>query len=235
MISDKDDTAQVPFDGTPFYLSISGNIGVGKSTVCTRIGEAFDWPTYFEPVDDNPYLADYYRDMPRWAFHLQVFFLSKRFEIQKDIIEHGKSAVQDRTIYEDVEIFAPVLHRRGCMDTRDYENYREVFRNMISFLRPPDLILYLRCSPQTAIERIQNRARSCEEGIPRDFIEDLHEAYETWIERAPEICPVRIIDTETVNLRDDADAQRELLEYIAQRHREKAMAVASAGNDGGRR
>jgi deoxyadenosine/deoxycytidine kinase len=158
---------------TPFYLSISGNIGVGKSTVCKMVGEAFNWPTYYEPVDDNPYLADYYQDMPRWAFHLQVFFLSKRFEVQKEIIEFGCSAVQDRTIYEDVEIFATILHKRGCMDTRDYENYREVFHNMVSFLRPPDLILYLRSMPDTAMQRIQNRGRDCEDGIPRDFIVDL--------------------------------------------------------------
>jgi len=205
----------------PFYLSISGNIGVGKSTVCRLVGDAFDWPTYYEPVDDNPYLADYYQDMPRWAFHLQVYFLSKRFEVQKEIIEHGRSAVQDRTIYEDVEIFASTLHARDCMDRRDYENYREVFHNMVSFLRPPDLVLYLRASVETAMDRIRQRARDCETGIPRDFIADLHEAYEAWIERAPAICPVRIIDTETVNLRDDPAAQRELLDYVAAQHAAK--------------
>lgn len=212
----------------PFYLSISGNIGVGKSTVCAMMGEALGWPTYYEPVDDNPYLEDYYRDMPRWAFHLQIYFLSKRFEVQKDIIDHGWSAVQDRTIYEDVEIFAPVLHRRGAMDPRDYENYREVFQNMISFLRPPDLILYLRCSPDTALERIGQRGRAIEKTIPRDFIADLHEAYEDWLPRARGICPVREIDTETVNLRDDADAQRELLDLVRELHAAKARREGEA-------
>lgn len=205
----------------PFYLSISGNIGVGKSTVCSMMGDALGWPTYYEPVDNNPYLEDYYLDMPRWAFHLQIYFLSKRFEVQKDIIDHGLSAVQDRTIYEDVEIFAPVLHRMGAMNPRDYENYREVFHNMISFLRPPDLILYLKCEPDTAISRIGQRGRDIEKSIPRDFIVSLHEAYEAWIPRATEICPVRIIDTEQVNLRDDVAAQQELLALVRETHAAK--------------
>ncbi len=221
-------TARRESFSTPFYVSISGNIGVGKSTVCTNIGEEFGWLTYFEPVDDNPYLADYYKDMPRWAFHLQIFFLSKRFEVQKEIIEHDASAVQDRTIYEDVEIFARVLHELGCMDSRDYENYREVFRNMVSFLRPPDLILYLRARPDVALSRIAQRARECESTIQRDFIVSLHEAYEEWIERAPEICPVKIIDTEKVNLRDDADAQEELYALISKLHAEKHARVGAA-------
>ncbi len=213
----------------PFYLSISGNIGVGKSTVCEMVGKAFDWPTYYEPVAGNPYLADYYQDMPRWSFHLQIYFLSKRFEVQKDIIEHGCSAVQDRTIYEDVEIFAKVLHDRGAMDDRDYENYREVFHNMVSFLRPPDLVLYLRAGVDAAMSRINNRARDCESGIPRDFIQDLHDAYEEWIPRAGEICPVRVIDSETVNLRDDPAAQRELLDYIRGLHEGKRKQMAAGG------
>jgi len=225
------DSARRQSHATPFYVSISGNIGVGKSTVCTRIGEEFGWLTYFEPVDDNPYLADYYKDMPRWAFHLQIFFLSKRFEVQKEIIEHDASAVQDRTIYEDVEIFARVLHERGCMDTRDYENYREVFRNMVSFLRPPDLILYLRARPEVAMSRIAQRGRAIESEIQREFITDLHEAYEEWIGQAPEICPVKIIDTEKVNLRDDRDAQDELYDLIAGLHaakHERALSAAEA-------
>ena len=222
-------TVSANSDKTPFYLSISGNIGVGKSTVCAMMGDALGWPTYYEPVDNNPYLEDYYRDMPRWAFHLQIYFLSKRFEVQKDIIDHGFSAVQDRTIYEDVEIFAPVLHRMGAMDTRDYENYREVFHNMISFLRPPDLILYLRCEPETAIARIGQRGRDIEKSIPRDFIASLHEAYEDWIPRASEICPVRIIDTEQINLRDDEAAQAELLTLVRTTHEAKiAREVAKA-------
>ncbi|MBC8425518.1 deoxynucleoside kinase [bacterium] len=214
---------------TPFYLSISGNIGVGKSTVCAMVGEDLGWPTYYEPVDDNPYIADYYKDMRRWSFHLQIYFLSKRFEVQKEIIDLGCSAVQDRTIYEDVDIFAKVLNRRGAMDDRDYENYREVFHNMVSFLRPPDLVLYLRAGVDASMSRIAQRGRDCESDIPRDFIQDLHDAYEEWISRADEICPVRIIDTERVNLRDDPAAQRDLLAHIAELHEAKRRVRSMEG------
>lgn len=217
----KKQLAAGPDPDTPFYVSIAGNIGVGKSMITTMIGEVFGWRMFFEPVINNPYLDDYYRDMARWSFHLQVYFLSQRFEVQKTIIDRPGSAVQDRTIYEDVEIFAPTLHRRGCMDERDYQNYREIFRNMAAFLRPPDLIIYLACRPETALARIRQRARSCESDIPLDFLQDLHAAYEDWIERAPALCPVRTIDTETVNLRDDGEAQLELLRLVREFHQEK--------------
>ncbi len=206
---------------TPFFVSIAGNIGVGKSMITTMIGEVFGWQMFFEPVINNPYLDDYYKDMKRWSFHLQVYFLSQRFEVQKRILDKPTSAAQDRTIYEDVEIFAPVLHRRGCMDDRDYENYREVFRNMVSFLSPPDLIIYMRAKPETVMNRIKSRGRSCESDIPLDFLQDLHAAYEDWIERAPALCPVRTIETEVVNLRDDDQAQLELLKMIREFHLEK--------------
>ena len=211
--------------GTNFYVAIAGNIGVGKSMTTRLIGETFGWPMYFEPVINNPYLADYYQDMERWSFHLQVYFLSKRFEVQKEILDHPGSAVQDRTIYEDVEIFAPTLHRRRCMDDRDYENYREIFRNMVSFLRAPDLLIYLHCEPETAMARIQERGRTIESDIPLDFLKDLHVAYEDWLERAPALCPVEIIDTERINLRDDLQAQEDLLRLINRRHRQKHQRI----------
>lgn len=206
---------------TPFYVSVAGNIGVGKSMLTRLLGQSFGWPMFFEPVINNPYLDDYYQDMERWSFHLQVYFLSQRFEVQKKIQDHGGSAVQDRTIYEDVEIFAPTLHRRGAMDRRDYDNYREIFNNMTAFLQPPDLIIYLWSKPEVTLDRIQNRGRKCETNIPLDFLQDLHAAYEDWIERAPALCPVEIIDTEKVNLRDDAKAQENLLQLIADFHQEK--------------
>jgi deoxyadenosine/deoxycytidine kinase len=214
---------------TPFFVSIAGNIGVGKSMITTMIGEVFGWQMHFEPVINNPYLEDYYKDMKRWSFHLQVYFLSKRFEVQKIILDNPGSAVQDRTIYEDVEIFAPTLHRRGCMDDRDYENYREVFRNMVNFLQPPDLIIYMKCKPETAYSRITNRGRTCESDIPLDFLQDLNAAYEDWIERAPALCPVRTIDTEEINLRDNFEAQRELLAMINEFHNEKHDRIQGGG------
>jgi deoxyadenosine/deoxycytidine kinase len=173
-------------------------------------------------VINNPYLDDFYADMRRWSFHLQVYFLSQRFTVHKAILDDQGSAVQDRTIYEDVEIFAPTLHRRGCMDQRDYENYREVFASMTAFLRPPDLILYLWCRPETALARIRERGRSCEREIPLDYLADLHAAYEDWIERAPALCAVEHVNTEEMDLRSDLEAQARLLTLIADHHREKA-------------
>ncbi len=213
----------------PFYVAVAGNIGVGKSMVTELVGAHYGWRTYFEPVIDNPYLDDYYADMRRWAFALQIYFLSKRFEIQKQIIDHGGSAVQDRTIYEDVEIFAPTLHRMGCIDDRDYQSYREVFRNMVAFLRPPDLILYLRAEPQTTLARIRERGRACERSIQPSFIADLHAAYEAWIGRARAICPVETIDTERVNLRDDPAAQAQLFALIDRLHAAKRSRAAAGG------
>ncbi len=214
---------------TSFFVSVAGNIGVGKSMITTMIGEVMGWRMFFEPVINNPYLEDYYKDMQRWSFHLQVYFLSKRFEVQKEILDIPGSSVQDRTIYEDAEIFAPVLHRRGCMDDRDYENYREVFRNMVAFLQPPDLIIYLESNPETVMERINSRGRNCESGIPLDFLQDLDIAYKDWIERAPSICPVKIIDSEKVNLRDDFEAQKDLLALIQHYHSEKQDRINSKG------
>ena len=225
-----DTPARTP-PAAPFYLAIAGNIGVGKSMVTELIGRAYGWRTYFEPVIENPYLDDYYADMRRWAFQLQIYFLSKRFEVQKLILDEGGSAVQDRTIYEDVEIFAPTLHARGAIDDRDYASYREIFFNMVAFLRPPDLILYLRASPDVTLARIQRRGRPCEQGVPRDFIVALHEAYERWLGQATALCPVETIDTERINLRDDLVAQRELFALIDRHHaaRHARVAVAGAG------
>ena len=217
-----------PQPATPFYLAIAGNIGVGKSMVTELIGRTYGWRTFYEPVIENPYLDDYYADMPRWAFQLQIYFLSKRFEVQKAILDDHGSAVQDRTIYEDVEIFAPTLHRRGCIDARDYASYREIFYNMVAFLRPPDLILYLRATPGTTLERIRRRGRECEQGVPGDFIAALHEAYEDWLGRAATLCPVETIDTEAVNLRDDP-AAREALFALIDRHHAARDAAAGKG------
>ncbi len=206
----------------PFYVALAGNIGVGKSMLTRLVGETCGWRMHFEPVINNPYLDDFYADMRRWSFHLQVYFLSQRFTVQKDIMDHGGSAVQDRTIYEDVEIFAPTLHRRGCMDLRDYENYRDVFESMTAFLQRPDLILYLWSRPETTLERIRQRGRACESEIPLEYLQDLHAAYEDWAERAPALCAVERIDTEVLNLHSDPEAQAHLLSLIAEHHREKA-------------
>ncbi|MEO0856797.1 MAG: deoxynucleoside kinase, partial [Bacteroidota bacterium] len=141
------------------YVAIAGNIGAGKSSLTRVLSDYFKWEAFYERVDDNPYLSDFYADMNRWSFNLQVFFLSSRFEHQRSIEQVPHSVVQDRSIYEDVEIFARNLHDMGLMATRDYENYRALFHIMTSYLRPPDLLVYLRASVPTLVRQIQSRGR----------------------------------------------------------------------------
>lgn len=165
------------------YVAVAGNIGAGKSSLTEVLADAFGWEPYFESVDNNPYLADFYNDMHRWSFNLQVFFLSSRFQHQQEIENSESSVVQDRSIYEDVEIFARNLHQMDLMDDRDYENYRELFGIMTSFLRPPDLLVYLRASVPTLVQHIQSRGREFEADISLKYLERLNELYESWIDR----------------------------------------------------
>ncbi|MFH1010540.1 MAG: deoxynucleoside kinase [bacterium] len=178
-----------------YYVAIAGNIGVGKTTLTQALAEQLGWRSYFEPVINNPYLDDFYADMSRWAFHLQVYFLSKRFESQRAILLEDASCIQDRTIYEDVEIFAATLHKRGHLTERDWENYHDLFCAMTSFLRPPDLILYLRCDVSTLLSRIHLRGRESEKRIHAAYLEELNEAYEDWARRALTMTRFAVLDT----------------------------------------
>ncbi len=182
-------------DERRYYVAIAGNIGVGKTTLTEALARQLGWRSYFEPVIDNPYLDDFYADMSRWAFHLQVYFLSKRFESQRAILAEGASCIQDRTIYEDVEVFATTLHNRGHLVGRDWENYRDLFHAMVSFLKAPDLILYLRCDIPTLISRIRLRGRESEKGIAVSYLEELNDAYENWAARATAMTRFAILDT----------------------------------------
>ncbi len=165
------------------FISIAGNIGSGKSSLTKLLSKHFGWIPFYESVDDNPYLSDFYGDMKRWSFHLQVYFLSNRFINHKKIIEMPESVVQDRSIYEDVEIFARNLHEMGNMDKRDYENYRELFGIMVDYLKPPDLLIYLRANTDTLVRQIRLRGRSYEQSISRDYLELLNASYEDWVKR----------------------------------------------------
>jgi len=169
------------FGQRTYFVAIAGNIGVGKTTLARALASQLDWRCYLEPVIDNPYLDDFYQDMSRWAFHLQVFFLSKRFTSQREIELAGVSCVQDRTIYEDVGVFATTLHNRGHLIGRDWENYRDLFVAMTEYLRLPDLVIYLRCDVDTLLKRIQARGRPSEMTIRRDYLTELNEAYESWV------------------------------------------------------
>ena len=162
------------------HIAIAGNIGSGKTTLTTLIAKHYKYTAHFEEVDNNPYLSDFYKDMQRWSFNLQVFFLRSRFRQLIDIKKKSKKIVQDRTIYEDAYIFAPNLHAMGLMTTRDFENYSDLFGVMDEFITPPDLMIYLRASVPSLVTNIQKRGRDYEEAIRLDYLTRLNERYEAW-------------------------------------------------------
>jgi len=165
------------------HIAIAGNIGSGKTSLTELLAHHYGWQPHFEEVDDNPYLEDFYEDMTRWAFSLQIFFLKSRLGSVQQIRESGQDVIQDRTIYEDAYIFAPNLYDMGLMSRRDYETYLSLFELMSSFVQPPDLLIYLRASVPTLVEQIQRRGRSYENNIRLDYLKRLNERYEAWIER----------------------------------------------------
>lgn len=166
------------------FVSIAGNIGVGKTTLTRKLSERLNWKAYYERVIDNPYLSDFYGDMNRWSFHLQVYFLSNRFKSQKEITDWPDSCIQDRSIYEDVKIFAHTLYKQGFMSDRDFANYQELFSTMIQYLRKPDIILYLKSSIDRLLQQIKKRGRDYEKTIDPEYLLQLNLAYDEWIENA---------------------------------------------------
>lgn len=168
------------------HIAVSGNIGSGKTTLTSALAKHFKWVPQYEDADNNPYLNDFYEDMQRWSFNLQVFFLNSRFSQVIEIRKNKKTTVQDRTIYEDANIFAPNLHAMGLMTTRDFENYIALFNLMQSFIQPPDLLIYLRASVPTLVEQISKRGREYEKAIRLDYLQRLNERYEAWITRYEE-------------------------------------------------
>ncbi|MCK9327943.1 MAG: deoxynucleoside kinase [Bacteroidales bacterium] len=164
------------------HIAIAGNIGSGKTTLTRILSKHYGWESHFEDVDDNPYLNDFYSDMQRWSFNLQIYFLNSRFNQILEIRKKEKTVIQDRTIYEDAYIFAPNLHAMGLMSTRDFENYYTLFNLMASLVEPPDLIIYLRASVPTLVNQIQKRGRKYENSIRLDYLKRLNERYESWVE-----------------------------------------------------
>ncbi len=163
------------------HIAIAGNIGAGKTTLTQLLAKHYKWDLLQEAVDNNPYLFDFYKDMQRWSFNLQIFFLNSRFEQLLEIRRSGRNVIQDRTIYEDAHIFAPNLHAMGLMTTRDFENYTRLFQNMDSAITPPDLMIYLRASTENLVRQIAERGRDYETGISIDYLKRLNERYEAWI------------------------------------------------------
>ena len=163
------------------HIAIVGNIGAGKTTLTELLAKNYGWDPLFEVVDNNPYLEDFYSDMKRWSFNLQIYFLNTRYRQIIDIQKGGHNIIQDRTIYEDAYIFAENLHDMGLMTTRDYQNYQAIFDNITEFIKPPDLLIYLRASVPTLVNNIQRRGREYETGIRLDYLSKLNEKYQKWI------------------------------------------------------
>jgi deoxyadenosine/deoxycytidine kinase len=182
----------------PLFVAVAGNIGAGKSSLARLLGDQFKWKPYFESVDDNPYLSDFYGDMSRWSFHLQIYFLANRFKCHKEIVESSESVIQDRSIYEDAEIFARNLYDIGKMTERDYTNYVSLFHVMMEYLKPPDLMIYLRANVDTLVKQISKRGRDFEQGIQRSYLETLNTLYEDWIMRY-KLGPLLIIESDNLD------------------------------------
>ncbi len=163
------------------HIAVAGNIGSGKTTLTEMLAKHYNWEAHFEDVEENPYLDDFYAEMQRWSFNLQIYFLNSRFRQVVDIRKEDKKVIQDRTIYEDAYIFAPNLHAMGLMTSRDFDNYMSLFHLMESFLQPPDLMIYLRASIPTLVDQIQKRGRQYENNIRLDYLNRLNERYEAWI------------------------------------------------------
>ncbi|RAW03248.1 deoxynucleoside kinase [Pseudochryseolinea flava] len=165
----------------PKHIAICGNIGSGKTTLALKLGKHYGWEALIEAVDNNPYLRDFYEDMPRWAFHVQIFFLNSRFRQVNEIRASEKTTVQDRTIYEDAYIFAANLHKSAFISDRDYQSYQDIFNSMIKFVQPPDLLIYLKADIPKLVRQIEKRGRDYEYAIRIDYLKNLNQHYENWI------------------------------------------------------
>lgn len=195
------------------HIAIAGNIGAGKSTLTNLLSKQFNWQPQFEDVENNPYLNDFYDDMPRWSFNLQVYFLNSRYQQVIDIKKSKNTIIQDRTIYEDAEIFAPNLHKMGLMSTRDFENYKSLYSTIISQLEAPDLLIYLKASIPTLVDNIQKRGRDYEDNIRLDYLKRLNEFYDSWIANY-DLGKLLIIDCDKLNFVDKEDDLAEIYNKV---------------------
>ncbi len=180
------------------FVAVAGNIGVGKSTLVGMLCQHLGWEPFYEPVADNPYLADFYRNMDAWSFHSQVFFLTRRLRSHHELSLHPSSVIQDRSVYEDAEIFAQNLFLQEHIQPRDYATYRELYEIAVQFLPPPDLVIYLRASVPTLMNRILNRGRDYERTITPEYLQSLNDLYETWIENFV-LCPVLTVPADDLD------------------------------------
>ena len=199
------------------FISIVGNIGVGKTTFAEFLAEQFGWKVYYESVINNPYLPKYYDDMKRWSFHLQIYFFAKRFKDQLEINKSSQSGITDRSILEDPKVFARMLNQQGHLNDLDFKTYLELFETFQPFLQKPNLYIYLRASTWTLISRIRNRGREFEMGITSEFLHRLNTTYEEWIRELTTTDNLIIIDTDKFNIEKDDEKRIHFLKIIQNR------------------
>lgn len=195
------------------YVAIAGNIGAGKTTLCTKLGKYYGWDVLYESADDNPYLSDFYHDMKRWAFNLQIYFLHTRYQQILNILQGQHTVIQDRTIYEDAHIFAPNLFDMGLMSKRDFESYQALFHTMTSQIQPPDLLIYLRASIPTLVAHIQARGREYEGNMSLDYLKRLNQRYENWI-KSYEEGPLLILDADELDFENNPEDLGKVIEMV---------------------
>jgi deoxyadenosine/deoxycytidine kinase len=195
------------------HIAIVGNIGAGKTTLTEMLARNYGWEPLFEAVDNNPYLEDFYSDMKRWSFNLQIYFLNSRYRQIFDIQKSGRNILQDRTIYEDAYIFAENLHDMGLMTTRDYENYQSIFDNITEYIKPPDLLVYLKASVPTLVSNIQRRGREYEIGIRLDYLSKLNEKYDKWIKNY-KLGKLLILDKDNLDFANNTEDMATIVQLI---------------------
>jgi deoxyadenosine/deoxycytidine kinase len=197
------------------FIAVTGNIGAGKSTLTGMLANSFGWQPFYEANAENPYLADFYEDMPRWSFQSQIFFLGKRLEHHRQLVDYPGSVVQDRTVYEDAQIFARNLHKQGRMSLRDYETYCRLYQAVASFLPPPDLVIYLQASTPTLLRHIEQRGRAFEQNIEPGYVEQLNVLYDEWISDWT-YCPVLCIPMDEIDFQHNVDDYQNIVAQVQQ-------------------
>ncbi|MCO6449779.1 MAG: deoxynucleoside kinase [Caldilineales bacterium] len=209
---------------TKRFVAVAGNVGVGKSTLTGLLAERMAWEPFYEAVDDNPYLTDFYQDMRAWSFHSQIFFLSRRLRHHSELLSRPHSVIQDRSVYEDAEIFARNLYDQGSMDIRDYRSYRELYEILCALVPPPDLVIYLRATVDTLQRRIHNRGRDYERNIDPAYLERLNLLYDSWIDGFG-LCPVLTIETDNLDFVQHPLHLHRILDAVTQKLAGKEVIV----------
>jgi len=197
----------------PKHIAVAGNIGAGKTTLTELLSKHYKWIPHFEDVDHNPYLMDFYEDMPRWSFNLQIYFLNSRLRQLTEIQKGTETVIQDRTIYEDANIFAPNLHEMGLMSKRDFDNYYQFFQTLKMMVQPPDLLIYLKASVPTLVGQIQKRGREYEENIRLDYLKRLNEYYNKWIDNYKE-GPLLVVDIDKNKFPENEEHLGEIIRRV---------------------